>query len=741
MKKALWKIPVGAFLTAASIWSFSAFAYAEDAEEITQTIVAEDLEDNYTEEELLIGYFESCITLDAANSSILTATGAEKLNAPELEIYNNAKSFSAAIASGNAVSTVLTVDSLEWSYDEMGMSSFSSSTLGNTISGSVGKIYRYLLRDFPYEFYWHDKTQGISLTYSYLYDDSSKIVTIKDLKISFAPANEYKGAEEFTVDPEKTKAASAAAETALAIVEKHKSKSDYEKLAAYKEEICALVSYDHDAADSSPSSIGIDPWQLIHVFDNDETTNVVCEGYSKAFQYLCDMSDFSGAVECYSVTGTMSGGAHMWNVVKIGKKSYLADITNCDEGTIGSPDQLFLKGMSGSVSAGYTKTIGGSAIVYKYDADDKSDFGTTLLTLSGADYSEGASDADESDYVIWANGAKDYKAVVIEPEIEATTWVNTKGKTQKAKYGWTSLLNNTGPVFESEKHKIITKSDKTVVAVSNGKVTAKSGGLYGEETAYIFASDIGTMKSEMYSVTVKNAPSTLFLFDDAEKTAEDKKEKLKSVTVTAGGASERVYIVPFAKQGEVSADCTYSISAKKNDGNVQLGEIKSDEDGNMYFDISGLKIAKAGAATKISVTVICQESGKKASLSVMVVGSIESMTLSGEGKVSAKGDAVDLKVAYAIAGDGYTSDKAQIVVSESQPSVDSTGKKVTIAKSKQVVAKLSKDGSTLTLKAGSDVTVAQGVYAVITDAVSKEKRVVKLADIAADGTIAVAKTE
>ena len=77
------------------------------------------------------------------------------------------------------------------------------------------------------------------------------------------------------------------------------------------------------------------PWQLIWVFDNDDSTNVVCEGYSKAFQYLCDKG-FAGSstISCDTVTGTMGGatgaGNHMWNLVTIDGDSYLADITNSD---------------------------------------------------------------------------------------------------------------------------------------------------------------------------------------------------------------------------------------------------------------------------------------------------------------------------------------------------------------------------------------------------------------------------
>lgn len=43
---------------------------------------------------------------------------------------------------------------------------------------------------------------------------------------------------------------------------------------------------------------------MIYVFDGDEATNVVCEGYAKAFQYLCDLD----GITYYSVSGTMNGG-------------------------------------------------------------------------------------------------------------------------------------------------------------------------------------------------------------------------------------------------------------------------------------------------------------------------------------------------------------------------------------------------------------------------------------------------
>ena len=76
---------------------------------------------------------------------------------------------------------------------------------------------------------------------------------------------------------------SEAVENASEILDKHADKEDIAKLTAYKDEICGLVKYDQYAVFDADS----DPWQLVYVFDGDPDTDAVCEGYAKAFQYLC----------------------------------------------------------------------------------------------------------------------------------------------------------------------------------------------------------------------------------------------------------------------------------------------------------------------------------------------------------------------------------------------------------------------------------------------------------------------
>lgn len=56
----------------------------------------------------------------------------------------------------------------------------------------------------------------------------------------------------------------------------------------------------------------------------------LCEGYSKAFQYLCQ----SAGIECVNVSGTGAGQPHMWNMIKIDGAWFHVDSTFDDQKTI-----------------------------------------------------------------------------------------------------------------------------------------------------------------------------------------------------------------------------------------------------------------------------------------------------------------------------------------------------------------------------------------------------------------------
>ena len=151
-----------------------------------------------------------------------------------------------------------------------------------------------------------------------------------------------------------------------------------------------MVSYNNEA--TAPGYPYGDPWQLIYVFDDNKSTNVVCEGYSKAFKYLCDLTwqDDSPAIDCSLVTGTMAGGTgtgnHMWNIVAISGSNYLVDVTNCDAGTVGAPDWLFLCGVTEIEGAKKYKANVGSGVTYEYDDETISNFTEEELKLSPTAY-------------------------------------------------------------------------------------------------------------------------------------------------------------------------------------------------------------------------------------------------------------------------------------------------------------------------------------------------------------------
>lgn len=269
-------------------------------------------------------------------------------------------------------------------------------------------LLNQLLAHHPYELYWFDKSfseGAIRVKYSYG-TDGQQTVMVGDFVIMMAVSQDYAVTDAatqqyylYSPDTAKTGAARTAAATAAQVVAKNQGKGTYGKLVAYREYITKAVDYNFDVANTVNYPYG-DPWQLIYVFDENPDTNVVCEGYSKAFKYLCDLT-WTGSdpeVACYLPTGTMDGGTgaglHMWNIVSIGGANYLADITNCDSGTTGAPDQLFLCGAEGSVDASYAAATTNGTVTYVYDKNTK-DIYDQELVLSATRYSPLAFDLNQ----------------------------------------------------------------------------------------------------------------------------------------------------------------------------------------------------------------------------------------------------------------------------------------------------------------------------------------------------------
>ena len=314
-----------------------------------------------------------------------------ELTGNDAKVYKLFKNYIQDVANGRRTSTVFEIQ-----FSELGVTKeyFSAADLGvdtlvangsitaeasaamySMIDFDIQTIVYRLLDDCPFDCYWYDKTTstsssnyGIGGTYS----NGEWLLYFSDTSItySFPVCQAYSGGS-YSVSPTQINRALAASNKAQQIVNKYSNLSDFEKLVKYKEEICALVDYNHAAAGGGVA-FG-DPWQPVYVFDGDTTTDVVCEGYSKAFKYLCDLSTFDDDITCILVTGnfnTTNGtdGGHMWNIVSFGNgKNYMVDVTNCDDGAIGQKDKLFLKTYSSKTnSSTYKYVISGVTCTYVY---------------------------------------------------------------------------------------------------------------------------------------------------------------------------------------------------------------------------------------------------------------------------------------------------------------------------------------------------------------------------------------
>lgn len=292
----------------------------------------------------------------SGNTASRPATYAVALNEVTNNIYRRLVPEIKKIAAGESASATIVITDMPITYTQGDLGHITiieGDALSEAAGARIGELFgadvnhdallSKLLANMPYELYWFDKTNGMAISYGIEADENT--VTIPYIVVGFCVADAYRDTTKYLVDDEdkivkdedgnpvpdytaidttKTGAARTAAATAAQVVAKNQSKGTYSKLVAYADYIKNAVSYNYAAADKNNNYHYGDPWQLIYVFDENPDTNVVCEGYSKAFKYLCDLTwtDSDPEVACYLPTGTMKGGtgegAHMWNIVSIG---------------------------------------------------------------------------------------------------------------------------------------------------------------------------------------------------------------------------------------------------------------------------------------------------------------------------------------------------------------------------------------------------------------------------------------
>lgn len=338
----------------------------------------------------------------------------EVLSDEQYAVENALKTVIRSIAAGRRTSTAIemTLSSVNLSYSvarQMNMT----------------KVFHTLLLDCTYELYWF----GRQLSWGFL--SETKMV------FNFYVAEEY--AADDTGLKVKTSAISAAltaVDRANGILTSCAALSDAEKLRAYKNEICRLTSYNEDAAYTDIYDGQEGPWSLVWVFDGDPETGVVCEGYAKAFEYLCNRSNFqSSLINCYCVSGPAvfsngASGPHMWNIVTMDDgRNYVIDVTSCDTDDTGSDTFFLCYGLDGSPQEGYLLSC---VAMYLYDDTALNACSDRARTLASTPYQGAPGDVKITQ--------QPQKQRVVEGQ-EATFNVTATGSGLSYQWYWFSLTD------------------------------------------------------------------------------------------------------------------------------------------------------------------------------------------------------------------------------------------------------------------------------------------------------------
>ncbi|MCR4647588.1 MAG: DUF4214 domain-containing protein, partial [Lachnospiraceae bacterium] len=315
-------------------------------------------------------------------------------------------------------STQEEIDALFFAMDEKtGMDKFDFALVSNVIRS-----------DCPYERYWmglNSGYRGFHIMRQLNANNEWEFYYTGEASFYISVNKDYKGNNGSTsVNTDKTKAVKETISRVNGILSEAQGKSDREKIDYYKDQICALTEYNYGAAASSNSQYG-DPWQLVYVFDGNTSTNVVCEGYSKAFQYLCEKTRFSSySINCYTVTGVVrydgDSGLHMWNIMHWSDgKNYLVDVTNTD---VNQGNDLFMAlPVSGDVTPSYCFNAWGETIEYSYDGYIRQIFSYSDLMLG-----ETTGGVNKSDRQVEAFVERFYTQILDRPSEPAglENWTN-----------------------------------------------------------------------------------------------------------------------------------------------------------------------------------------------------------------------------------------------------------------------------------------------------------------------------
>lgn len=247
----------------------------------------------------------------------------ERLSGAELLVFNTLKKAVTDIIEGRTSSTVVPVPFRPELEENVG---FDLNKNKQIVSDRVNLSFvMYCIRmECPYELCWYNELRAAQAEKFF---DIVKGNHKKDFFLKLHASPDYEGEDTFTVNRQKIKEAWLASEKAMQIVNENKDFDDGKKLENYYKYLEGRGERGCIYDEGGKKKTSGDNYQMITLFNDEVDPVVCCSGYTKAFRYLCELSDFEN-VSFYMVAGRPEGrGNHMWNIFSLDGEIYMTDPT------------------------------------------------------------------------------------------------------------------------------------------------------------------------------------------------------------------------------------------------------------------------------------------------------------------------------------------------------------------------------------------------------------------------------